>query len=726
MKQKIIDIMNEPNYIPSNIDYFFNRLELNSSKDFTALAKTLNELTDQNIITYNSKGEFAMLEYFNMAKGIIDVKEAGFAFLDTDLGGIFIPPTKLKASITYDEVLVKYHIDKKGRYEGEVVRILKRSITEIIGTLTKYQKKYIIKPVDSKLHLKVFVSEKDLHKANLNDIVKVKITKFFPNQTADGIIDTVYGNKDLPGLDITSLVLSSGIITEFPKEVLDEIKYIPDEVDVDKELKNNPRRKDLREKQIITIDGIDAKDLDDAISVEKLDNGNYLLGVYIADVANYVKEDSHLDASALTRGTSVYLPDRVIPMLPKKLSNGICSLNEKENRLVMACIMEINKAGIVEKFEITEAIIKSTYRMNYDDVNLILEENNQELITKYKDIYPMLKDMQKLAKRLNDMRIKRGAFFFESNEAKLVLDEFGKVQEIKIRVQKTAEKLIEEFMLIANETVSEAMTWLDVPFIYRVHEEPKDEKITRLLLMLSQFGYSVKIKNKKSLPKLLQQLVLDINSEDSTSDQATNAIINKMMIRSMAKAKYQETNIGHFGLASKCYTHFTSPIRRYPDLLVHRLIKEFMLGKKEKNVSNPVSYFADKVNVASITSSKTERVAESLERECVDFKKCEYMKGFIGKTFIGTISSITQFGVYIMLDNTVEGLVKYSEMYDDYYEVDETLGLIRGEKTRKTYRIGDSVKIRVMNTDLEKRVVEFRLLGKENKDAKKSENNCSK
>ncbi len=714
MKDKILDLMNEPSFNPLNIDEIYKRLNLRTSSEFTELAKTLNGLVDENILTYNSKGEFAPLKFFSMASGIIDVKDAGFAFLDTELGGIFIPKTKLKGAITYDEVMVKFKIDSKGRYEGEVVRILKRNTTDVIGTLIQKNGKFIIKPVDTRLNVLVFVDKKDLGKASKNDIVKVKITKYFPNTTADGIVTEVLGNKNTPGLDITSLVLSSGINVDFSEDTLTYIKDIPDSIDVLKELNNNPRRRDLREKMVITIDGSDAKDLDDAVSVEKLQNGNYLLGVYIADVSNYVKEASPLDLDAFDRGTSVYLPDRVIPMLPKKLSNGICSLNEGVDRLTMACMMEIDDTGKVINYEIFEAIINNKHRMTYEDVNLMLEDNNQELINKYQDIYQMLIDMEQLAKIRNDMRLVRGSFEFESLEPKLILNEEGKVIKINLRIQRTAENLIEEFMLCANETVAEAMTWLDVPFIYRVHEEPKDEKLTRLLYALDQFGYHVKIKNKKALPKTLQQILLDMKDETKSDEERTvDAIVSRLMIRSMTKAKYQEQNVGHFGLASSCYTHFTSPIRRYPDLLVHRLIKEFMLGKIETTSSNPILYFTEKVNKAGITSSMTEKKAEMLERNCVDFKKVEYMSKYIGKTFNGIISSITNFGIYIMLDNTVEGLVKYTSMYDDYYEIDELKGIIKGEKKGKTYKIGDKVIVRVMDANLDKRVVEFRLLGKD-------------
>ncbi len=716
MKEQILDIMNKKDYQPLDINELYHLLNLKTAKEFTELAKALNQMVDEKKIAYNSKGQFATLSYFNITCGIIDVKEAGFAFIDTEFGGIFVPPGALKGAITHDEVMVKFHFDNKGRLEGEVTEIIKRNNTELIGILSKRHGKNIVKPLDYKVNLMVFIKDDGLKNAKPNDIVKVKVDKFYLNATADGIVLKTLGNKNLPGLDISALVMTSNVKTEFPDTLNEELKFIPNFIDASEECKINSSRKDLRDKLIITIDGDDAKDLDDAISIEKLANGNYLLGVYIADVANYVKENSLLDEEAFLRGTSIYLPDRVIPMLPKKLSNGICSLNEKVDRLVMACEMEIDEKGKVINYDIFEAIINSSHRMTYNNVNKILEDKDQDTIKKYQDIVPMLKQMKKLAKILNIMRLKRGSFEFESLEPKLILDEKGKVVRIDIRVQRTAEKLIEEFMLIANETVAEAMTWLDVPFIYRVHEKPNEEKVTKLLFALDQFGYNIKIKNKKALPKILQQILLDM--EDPTRlerKKIKDAIISRLMIRSMAKAKYQEENIGHFGLASDCYTHFTSPIRRYPDLLVHRLIKQFMLGKKETLATNPMTYFASKVSASGIQSSMTEKKAEQLERDCVDFKKTEYMNQFIGQTFSGIITSVTPYGLYIMLDNTVEGLVKYTQMIDDYYEVDELKGSIMGEKTHKTYQIGDRVVIRVMSTNLEKRIIEFRILRKDNK-----------
>ena len=542
-------------------------------------------------------------------------------------------------------------------------------------------------------------------------MVKVKVNKYFPNHTADGEIVEILGNTHDAGMDITALVLSAGIKTTFPEEVLLELEDIPDEISK----LDYPNRKDLTDKLIITIDGIDAKDLDDAVRVEMLDNGNYLLGVYIADVSNYVKEGTFLDLEAFERGTSVYLPDRVIPMLPKKLSNGICSLNEGVDRLVMCCEMEIDNSGNVVNSEIFEGVINSRHRMTYDDVNMILK-GDKELINKYHDIYDMLLNANKLSKILNNKRETRGAFMFETPEAKIILNEKGNVVDIVLRQRFDAECLIEEFMLISNECVAETMTWLDVPFIYRVHEEPADDKVSKLMLMVNNFGYDYKIKGQKSVSRLLQKILKDHDLNEpglSTEDITRRGIVNKALIRTMAKAKYQETNIGHFGLGSKCYTHFTSPIRRYPDLLVHRLIKEFMFNESFVSVSDKVGFYNSKVNAAGVNSSKTERIAEKLERDACDYKKCEYMERFYGDKFVGTISSIMNFGAFITLDNTVEGMCRFADMHDDYYVYDEAKMCFVGNKFKITYSLGDRVKVRVMDVCKETREVNFRILGKE-------------
>ena len=711
MKEKLLEIFLNDFKHPLDIDELFDILGLSDAHDFTVLAKCLNELEDEFIITHNHKGLFAPMSFFNLSVGVLDVKDGGYGFVDTPNGGIFVKASNLKGAITYDTVMIKEFTDDLGRKEGIVERIIKRGNEYFYGELLFYKGKYFVYSVDSKIKLTIFINKSDLAKAKPHQMVKVKVNKYFPNHTADGEVVEILGNTHDAGMDITALVLSAGIKTEFPEEVQLELEDIPDKINK----LDYPNRKDLTDKLIITIDGIDAKDLDDAVRVEMLENGNYLLGVYIADVSNYVKEGTFLDLEAFERGTSVYLPDRVIPMLPKKLSNGICSLNEGVDRLVMCCEMEIDNSGNVINSEIFEGIINSHHRMTYDDVNMILK-GDEILVNKYQDIYNMLLNANNLSKILNKKRETRGAFMFETPEAKIILNEKGNVVDIVLRQRFDAECLIEEFMLISNECVAETMTWLDVPFIYRVHEEPADDKISKLMLMVNNFGYDYKIKGQKSVSRLLQKILKDhdLNEEGiSTEDITRRGIVNKALIRTMAKAKYQETNIGHFGLGSKCYTHFTSPIRRYPDLLVHRLIKEFMFNESFVSVSDKIGFYNSKVNAAGVNSSKTERIAEKLERDACDYKKCEYMERFYGDKFVGTISSIMNFGAFITLDNTVEGMCRFADMHDDYYVYDEARMCFVGNKFKITYSLGDRVKVRVMDVCKETREVNFRILGKE-------------
>lgn len=703
LKELLLDILKDKNYIPSDIDTLYEKLNLTTPEEFTLLAKALNSLEDEFIIMHNKKGCFALLETFKLVKGIIDVKEAGYGFIDLEDGSIFVKKDNLKGAITGDEVLASTYYDKQGRIEGSVERIIKRGTTEVVGRLQKYRNKYVLKSVNKNIDLWIFIKSSDLKKAKEDDFVKVKITRYYPNNTADGIVEKIIGNIDTPNIDITALVQSANIPVEFSEEVRKEVKLIPQVVDVDK----YKERIDLRDKLIITIDGDDAKDLDDAVRVEKLEDGKYLLGVYIADVTEYVKENSPLDKDAYDRGTSVYLPDRVIPMLPKELSNGICSLNENVDRLAMCCEMVIDSSGEVLEYNIFEGIIKTTYRMTYNNVNKILEDRNSEVAKKYEKIVEMLYNMNDLSKILFNMRTRRGAFNFETNEGKVILDKQGNVLDIVLRKRGEGEKLIEEFMLIANETVATSMTWLDVPFIYRIHEEPKEDKISKFIQILNNFNYEFKIKNKKAMSKALQEVLIDLESEE---DDIQKTIINNTLLRSMMKAKYSETNLGHYGLASDCYTHFTSPIRRYPDLLVHRLVKHYMLNHPQIDSLNSDDFYSTKVHYASDASSKAERKAELLERDSTDLKKCEYMEKYIHEVFVGVISSITNWGIYVTLDNTVEGLVRFEDMRDDYYDIDEINARVVGRRIGNTYQMGDKVLIRVLDVNKQKRQITFKLI----------------
>lgn len=699
--------MNDKNYIPLDIDGLFTKLNLTNKDDFVLLAKTLNQLEDEFIITHNKKGCFALLNTFNLAKGIIDIKDAGYGFVDLEDKSIFIKKDNLKGSIKGDEVLVFIYTDNLGRFEGKVERIIKRNTVEVVGVIKKYRNKYILKSVDKNLDLWVFIKQIDLKKAKENDFVKVKITKYYPNSTVDGEVIEIFGNTNTPYIDITSLVKNANVEVEFNSDVKNEVKRIPSFVD----LSLYKNRKNLLDKVIVTIDGDDARDLDDAVRVEKISDNKYLLGVYIADVSEYVKELSNLDKTAFERSSSIYLPDRVIPMLPKELSNGICSLNENENRLVMCCEMVIDQYGKVVEYDIFEGIIKSSFRLTYNKVNEILNTNPNDFENNYKEydkIKEMLYNMNDLSKILYNMRKKRGAFNFETDEAKIIVDKNGKAIDVVLRKRGNGEKMIEEFMLIANETVAAAMTYLDVPFIYRVHEEPKEDKITKLTQILNNFNYKFKIKNNKSMSKALQEILTNLESEE---DEIKKTIINNTLLRSMMKAKYLDSNLGHYGLASDCYTHFTSPIRRYPDLLVHRLIKHYMLNEPQIK-ENSDDYFLLKVANASNYSSKQERKIESLERDVVDLKKCEYMEKYIYSTFIGIISSITNWGIYVTLENSIEGLIRFEDMNDDYYDVDELNAKVIGRRIGNIYQMGDKINIKVIDVNKEKRQILFKIASK--------------
>lgn len=699
--------MNDKNYIPLDIDGLFTKLNLTNKDDFVHFAKTLNQLEDEFIIMHNKKGCFALLKTFNLAKGIIDIKDAGYGFVDLEDKSIFIKKDNLKGSIKGDEVLVFIYTDNLGRFEGKVERIIKRNTVEVVGVIKKYRNKYVLKSVDKNLDLWVFIKQIDLKKAKENDFVKVKITKYYPNSTVDGEVIEIFGNTNTPNIDITSLVKNANVDVEFNSDVKNEVKKIPSFVD----LSLYKNRKNLLDKVIVTIDGDDARDLDDAVRVEKISDNKYLLGVYIADVSEYVKELSNLDKTAFERSSSIYLPDRVIPMLPKELSNGICSLNENENRLVMCCEMVIDQYGKVEEYDIFEGIIKSSFRLTYNKVNEILNTNPNDFENNFKEydkIKEMLYNMNDLSKILYNMRKKRGAFNFETDEAKIILDKNGKAIDVVLRKRGDGEKMIEEFMLIANETVASAMTYLDVPFIYRVHEEPKEDKITKLTQILNNFNYKFKIKNNKSMSKALQEILTNLESEE---DEIKKTIINNTLLRSMMKAKYLDSNLGHYGLASDCYTHFTSPIRRYPDLLVHRLIKHYMLNEPQIK-ENGDDYFLLKVANASNHSSKQERKIESLERDAIDLKKCEYMEKYIYSTFTGIISSITNWGIYVTLENSIEGLIRFEDMNDDYYDVDELNAKVIGRKIGNIYQIGDKINIKVIDVNKEKRQILFKIASK--------------
>ena len=699
MREKILKLLQSDSYHPMVPNQIFQLLNLKDSKEFTQLVKTLNQLEDEGEITHNSRGEYATFEKLNLAKGIIDVKDGGYAFVDTDLGGIFIKSDNINGAITYDEVLVEYYLDNLGRYEGKVVKIIKRNTRVIIGPVSRLRQKAIVRSIDSKIKLLVFIKEKDLKKAKVNDIVKVEITEYFPNMTADGKVVEVYGNKHLPGLDITSMVLSSGVPVEFPEDVRKEIKTIPNKIDSEAILQKNPKIRDLRDKLIITIDGDDAKDLDDAISLKKLDNGNYQLGVHIADVSFYVNEGTELNKEAIRRGTSIYLVDRVIPMLPHKLSNGICSLNEGVDRYAISCIMEINDKGQVVDHNIYPTVIRSSHRMTYNNVNAILA-GHKGLKKKYSDAVELFFNMKELAAILRKKRDRRGAIDFDVDEAKVLVDDKGRAVDVVLRNRGESDHIIEEFMLCANETVAEHFKWMDVPFIYRIHEYPKKEKLQQFVSIAKPLGYTIHGSLEKINPHELARMI------EESKGTPEHDIISTLLLRSMQKARYDAQCLGHFGLADEFYTHFTSPIRRYPDLLVHRLIRTYLF----KNDYSRMNEFEEMIPVLAEQSSNRERIAIDIEREVEDMKKAEFMSHHVGEVFDGYISSITSFGFFVSLPNTIEGLVHMTSLTDDYYAYDEKNLILIGEHTGRMFKMSDPVKVRVTEANKLEKTIDFELV----------------
>ncbi len=620
--------------------------------------------------------------------GIVNKNRRGFGFIKAEDGSkdIFIAKSNMAGAMNGDLVEVDIlppHLWSKSK-EGIVAKILERNTKEVVGTFDKNKRFGFVIPDDKKNVDDVFVKKEFFKNAQSGDKVLVKITKY-PNKKdkAVGKILEVVANKNDDNKDILSLIRGYGLRESFPSRVNAEAKARSREPISDVEI---GKRHDLRGWKVITIDGPDAKDLDDGVSIEKMDNGNYLLGVHIADVSHYVDEDGYLDKEALDRGTSVYLINQVIPMLPKALSNGACSLNANEDKLTLSCIMEVNSEGEVVSHSIEETIISSKARMVYDDVSDILEESGdyKKLKDKYKELCQEIYLMGELARILRNKREKMGSIDFEIEEGEILLDEKGKAVDIVVRERRTANKLIEEFMLLANETVAEQFFWLELPFIYRVHERPDSEKLDELKAFLLNFNVRLKGGVENIYPRTIADILGNLKGMEYED------VVNRVILRSMKKAFYSPECQGHFGLAFNYYCHFTSPIRRYPDLFIHRMIKKFLRGELKKNV---LALYADKAEIAADISSKTERKAQELEREVDKFKKIEYMTKHIGEEFDGIVSGVTEFGVYVELKNTVEGMAFRKHL-------------------RRDYSLGEKVKIRVIDAKVEERQLDFKILEK--------------
>ncbi len=680
---------------------FIFQIKKHEMDEFKAL---ISEMESKGLVIRNRKNHIGIPEKMGLTSGRLQGHQKGFGFVIPDDGNsdIFIISANMNGAMNGDKVIAKVTKEENRgkKREGEIVRIIERANQSIIGVYEESKNFGFVVPEEKKIFQDIFIPKGDTNGAKNKDIVIVEITRWPDNRrNPEGKIVDVLGKKGEKGIDILTIIKKFALPEEFPFKVQNYAANIS--VDIPEE--EYKRREDLRELKMVTIDGEDAKDLDDAVSIEKTENGNYLLGVHIADVSHYVRENNPLDKEAFKRGNSVYLIDRVIPMLPKELSNGICSLNPKVDRLAMTCFMEINKEGKVVDYRIAESIIKTNERMTYKNVTKILRDKDEELIQKYDYLVEDFKTMEELCGILYKKRTFRGAIDFDFEECKIILDEKGKPIEIKPYEREIANRVIEEFMLVCNETIAEHMYWSNVPFVYRIHEDPNDEKLQKFNEFVYNLGYAVKFKNEIH-PKQLQQVVEKVKGEKEET------IVNTLLLRSLKKAKYSPEPVGHFGLAAKYYSHFTSPIRRYPDLIIHRIIKEFINGgitdKRSAVLKNIVAN-------ASLQSSDTERIAQEAEREVDDLKKAEYMQERIGEKYEGIISSVTNFGMFVELPNTVEGLIHISALEDDYYVYDEDHLCLIGERTKNIYRLGDRAEIIVSRVDIDNREIYFELVKEE-------------
>lgn len=699
MKERILDFLRSEALKKTDIDELKEVLHISSSREFKEMIKAVNELLERAEIIENSNHEITLIENTNFLIGTLDLKERGFGFVipsDVSLNDVFIPKDFVSDAMNRDKVLVHIRKRKAGlRQEGEIRRILDRNYTHIIGIMEYRNGMGYIIPDDKTIKQSVVVKRDNQNGAKKFDVVRAEIINYSFRGKIECVVTEILGNKNDAGVDVLSKILKHGVDPLFPPLVLHEANQFDGVTEEDK-----IGRKDLTNDRIITIDGDDSKDFDDAVIVEKLDNGNYHLGVHIADVSHYVKKDSLLDMEAYNRGTSIYMPGRVVPMLPERLSNGICSLVPNEERLTISCDMEIDSSGKVVNYNIYPSVIKSYKRMTYSKINKIFN-GDVPLAEEYVDLVDMFYDMRNLAKVLKKNREKHGSINFESDESYINIGEDGRVESITLRDRGISENIIEEFMLKANQVVAEHIYWMNLPFIYRVHDKPKEEKLARLLRMANALGYKVKAKSEISNFELQKLL-------DTVKGTEVEKGINLLVLRSMQKAIYSEQSIGHYGLSFKFYTHFTSPIRRYPDLIVHRLLREYLF---ENNQSlEVIDYYSNNMKEIASHTSEMERKAVMLEREVVDMKKAEYITRYINKQFDGSINSITGFGIYVTLPNTVEGLVHISAMRDDYYHFDEDLMILSGERKKKIYRVGDKVRIEVTGTNISEGEVDFKIV----------------
>ena len=697
MKEKILSILEESDKALS-IDELDSALNLNTIEETKEFSDALRELEDSYEIYRSNKNRYMLLENSNLRKGILRMNKKGFGFVEVsgEEEDIFIAPDNINKALNNDTVIVEILNKNSGeKREGRIVKTLERDLSAIVGEIYfKKDKGYII-PDDKKLDIQLEIDRDKSHGAVDGHKVVVKILRNITKNRYKGEVVRIIGHKNDPGVDILSIVCKYEINDTFPEEVIEELDSIPEEV----REQDKKGRKDLTDVTIFTIDGDDTKDIDDAISIEKLKNGNYKLGVHIADVSYYVKEGSPLDKEAMDRGTSVYLVDRVIPMLPHKLSNGICSLNPGVERLAISCVMEIDNNGKTVDYEIFPSIIKSRLQMTYKKVNQVIEKN--EIPEGYEPFVNDLKLMDELSQIIRKAKINRGYIDFDVDEAKIIVDENCHPTDIVLRNRGRGENLIEDFMIQANECVATHIFYMDLPFIYRVHEYPKEEKIRDFISFVQSLGYTVKFNTKDISPKAIQNLI------NQLKDKKEFKVLSSLLLRNMQKAIYLPQNLGHYGLASKCYTHFTSPIRRYPDTTVHRLLRTYLFNDDMSNQT--INKWQEKLVYIAENSSFKERESVECEREVEDMKMAEYMEDHIGEEYKGIISGVTNFGMFIQLDNLVEGLIHVNDM-KDYFSFDEVTQSLIGERTKEKFTLGDEVLIKVKAASKEAKTIDFELV----------------
>ena len=672
-------------------------LGLDTTEEIEEMMRVLNDLESNLTIYHTNKDKYMAFEYSHLKKGKIAVSDKGFGFvLMEDEDDIHVDKEHLNGAIDGDLVIVEITNKNTGaKKEGRVLRIASRNYGPLVGEYSYNDGNPTIIPNDKKIKQKVVLTKDSTKDAVDGHIVVANVIKELDRNTILAEITTIIGHKNDVGVDVESIVYKHMFSPKFPDEVLEELKDIPDEVREE----DKKGRKDLTNITIFTIDGDDTKDIDDAISIKKLDNGNYELGVHIADVSYYVKPGTKLYDEAYERGTSVYLVDRVIPMLPHKLSNGICSLNPGVERLAQSCVMEIDNKGNVVSHDIFESVIKSRIQMTYKKVNKWLDEGIvEEGYEKYTNDLTLMKELADILRKSREVR---GAIDFDTDEAKIIADDTGKPIDVILRERASGEKMIEDFMIVANETVASHVFYMELPFIYRVHGTPKEEKINDFLDFVSSLGYKITGKVNIKYPSSVQHVL------DQLKDKKEYKILSSLMLRAMQKAVYQPENIGHFGLASKIYTHFTSPIRRFPDTTVHRLLRTYLYENDQSKKT--IDYFKEYLPILTEHASMKERDAIECEREVEDMKMAEYMMDHVGEEFTGIISGVTSFGMFVALPNMIEGLVHISDIKGDYYNYDERSMSLVGQKHKKRYKIGDEVNVICKSASKEESFIDFEI-----------------